>query len=311
MSYDMLVLSISVCWVLAPQISRGDEVGLLSSEVISPHCQQKCGNIDIPWPFGIGDGCFFKEDNNTTYSSFEIHCNQSSTSPPTPIFGKNLEIENISILEAELRVRTDVAYRCYNKSGSMYDGWKISLDLESFTISSVKNNFIAIGCDTFAWFTGFRHNKMYETGCITTCVELNDAIDGECSGIGCCQSPLPTGVINVTVKARSLSNHTSVYSFNPCSAAFPVAKDAFTFYKSNLTQNFSADDRKMLPVMLNWSIGLKNCAKAKEDESCLCKQNAECVDVEYPLGYRCQCKHGYGGNPYMPRGCIGKMTLIS
>ncbi|CAO2838224.1 unnamed protein product [Amaranthus hypochondriacus] len=275
------------------------------NEVIAPHCQQKCGNIDIPWPFGIGDGCFFEEHNNTTFSSFEIHCQQNSTTPPTPIFGTNLEIENISILEGELRINlVNVSYKCYNQTGYEIDNRWQSLNLKSFTISSAKNNLIAIGCDTYAWFTGYRHNKRYHTGCMTQCVELNDAIDGECSGIGCCQSPLPTGVKNVTIEARSFSNHISVYSFNPCSVAFPMAKDAFTFYKSNLTQNFSADHRKMLPVVLNWSIGLKNCSKAKEDGNFLCKQNAECVDVEYQLGYHCQCKHGYGGNPYMPRGCI-------
>ncbi|CAO2838223.1 unnamed protein product [Amaranthus hypochondriacus] len=274
------------------------------NEVIVPHCQQKCGNIDIPWPFGIGDGCFFKENNNITDFPFEIHCYQSSTSPPTPILGTNLDIENISILEGELRIKlVDVSYKCYNKSGYDIDNLWQSLNMNSFTISSAKNNLIAIGCDTYAWFTGFRHNKMYGTACLTKCIELNDAIDGECSGIGCCQSSLPTGVKNITVKAYSFTNHISVYSFNPCSAAFPVAKDAFTFYKSNLTQNFSADHRKMLPVVLNWSIGLQNCSKAKEDGSCLCKQNAECYDMEYESGYRCKCKHGYGGNPYMPRGC--------
>lgn len=302
--YYTLVLSIIVCWVLAPHMTRGNEVGFSSSQVIAPHCQQKCGNIDIPWPFGIGDGCFFEEQNNTTFSSFEIHCNQSSTSPPAPIFGRNLEIENISILEGELRVKWEnISYNCYYQSGFDIDHSLQSLNLVSFTISSSKNNLIAIGCDTYAWFTGFRHNKTYQTGCMTQCVELNDAIDGECSGIGCCQSALPPEVKNVTVGAYGFSNHTSVHKFNPCSAAFAVAKDAFKFYKSNLTQNYSADHKKMLPVVLNWSIGYKNCSKAEKDGSCLCKQNAECYNMEYESGYRCKCKHGYAGNPYLPRGC--------
>ncbi|CAO2838222.1 unnamed protein product [Amaranthus hypochondriacus] len=312
MSYYTLVLSIIVSWLLAPHMSRGNEVGSSSSQVIAPHCQQKCGSIDIPWPFGIGDGCFFEEHNNITFSSFEIHCNQSSTTPPTPIFGTNVEIENISILEAELRIKLfSVAYKCYNQSGFEISRWFQWLNLVSFIISSEKNKLIAIGCDTYAWFTGYRHKKTYQTGCMTKCVQMNDAIDGECSGIGCCQSALPTGIKNVTVGAYSFSNHTSVYSFNPCSVAFPVAKDAFKFYKRNLTQNFSADHRKRLPVVLNWSIGFKKCSKAEEDGSCLCKQNAKCYDTEYESGYRCKCKHGYAGNPYLPRGCTGNMIVIS
>lgn len=293
-SLTLIAILITACWVLIP---------LITAQVIAPHCSDKCGNISIPYPFGIEEGCYFNENNNITVSSFKINCTNQSTSP-TPVYDSDLEVLNISIAEGELRCRSYVAYICYNQSGLVY-GWLSWLKLLTFTVSSSKNIFVAIGCDTYAWFTGFRSGKQYFTGCMTECFEPGDVVDGECTGVGCCEASIPSGINNVTYKARSFSNHSSVYKFNPCSVAFPVAKDAFKFYQKNLIQNLDYYQGMMVPVVFDWAIGQKNCSAARVDGNCLCKHNADCYDSEYELGYHCKCKDGYSGNPYLPRGCTG------
>ncbi|KMT15831.1 hypothetical protein BVRB_3g058000 [Beta vulgaris subsp. vulgaris] len=295
MSYSSLTriaILITACWVLIP---------LITAQVIAPHCSDKCGNISIPYPFGIEEGCYFNENNNKTVSSFKLNCTNQSTSP-TPVFGTNLEVLNISLVEGEFRSRIYISYNCYNQSGYV-SGWFHWFNLATFTVSSSKNVLVAIGCDTYAWFRGFRSGKNYSTGCMTECVQLEDVVDGECSGIGCCEASIPSGTKNVSVGAYSFSNHSSVYQFNPCSVAFPVAKDAFRFYRKDLIHNVSYYHGMGLPVVFDWAVGRKNCSAARADGNCLCKHNADCYDAEYELGYRCKCKDGYSGNPYLPRGC--------
>ncbi|KNA14891.1 hypothetical protein SOVF_103260 [Spinacia oleracea] len=133
------------------------------------------------------------------------------------------------------------------------------------------------------------------------CTEPTDAMDGECSGFGCCQASIPSGILDANVSTNTFRNRSLVRHFNPCTAAFVVAKDAFKFYRANLSDDINHYNALQLPLVLDWGIGQQNCSS--DDGSYLCKDNSECNDPEHALGYRCKCKHGYSGNPYLPQGC--------
>ena len=62
----------------------------------------------------------------------------------------------------------------------------------------------------------------------------------------------------------------------------------------------------MREVVLEWSIDNSTCEEAAKNKSSFaCMENSDCYDSPTGVGYRCNCKMGYSGNPYLPDGCQG------
>lgn len=61
-----------------------------------PECESKCGNVEIPYPFGMKEGCYLN-------INFSITCNETHYNPPKPfLMDSSIEVTNISILSGEL-----------------------------------------------------------------------------------------------------------------------------------------------------------------------------------------------------------------
>lgn len=258
-------------------------------------CPEKCGNVDIPYPFGVGvqprtgHNCFLD-------ASFQVTCDENGT-----LFTGNLPISEISLtgfIDMSLFVSRD----CYNESGQI-EANSVILNAAAFTVSSTANKFISIGCDTFARFYALRDdNSDYVTGCLTECDSVPDEENSKtCSGVGCCEVDVPLGMKNINFTAFSFENHTKVLSFNNCSYAFVARKGWFNFsidYLTNLPY-------KMTPLVVDWAISDVNCQNASTKSDYACTSNSYCVDSVNGYGYNCICKPGFEGNPYHPHGCQG------
>lgn len=135
-----------------------------------PGCPDHCGNHTISYPFGIGDGCFLRE-------RFNLTCNESAEPPTALWLDGSFIATNISLAEGELQVLQYTAKDCYDEQGNQtadtYNSASLWLD-PPFTISSTRNKFIAVGCDTSAIFEGYRSNDedRYITGCMSVCDNL-------------------------------------------------------------------------------------------------------------------------------------------
>ncbi|XP_065617834.1 wall-associated receptor kinase 2 [Quercus suber] len=261
-----------------------------------PNCPDSCGNVTIPYPFGTTEGCYRKESSR----DFFINC-RNSYGQAQPMTG-NLGVTNISI-EGEIDILMYNAIDCYNQSGTPLEiNTRPWLQVPSFTLSVTRNKFVAVGCDTYAYLNGNLNDQPFSIGCLSRCMNISNVIDGTCSGIGCCQMDIPQDLTDISFRAYSFKNHTQVWKFNPCSFAFIIKEDKFIFSSDYLT---SLRNNKTLPMVLDWAIGNETCQVARYTENYICGGNSTCIDLKNRSGYRCQCRDGYRGNPYLKDGCQG------
>ncbi|KAK8354976.1 hypothetical protein V6Z12_A05G255700 [Gossypium hirsutum] len=274
-------------------------IATLVAAEAKPGCESKCGNVSIPYPFGAGNGCNI--NNN-----FFIRCNKTFNPPKAFLSTTDIEVLYIS-LDGYLRVQNWVGYDCYSSSGrgSYFETW---IAHSPFPISNTRNKFTAIGCDTYAFVAGSK-GPASPTACVTFCNNLTHAINGSCSGLGCCQAAIPKGMRSYKLSFDSFWKHSKVLNFNPCSYGFVVEDGAYNFSVLHLSDtNFS---KRKFPIILDWAIGNQSCAEAgMNPQNYACKRNSICINGENGNGYWCKCPDGFQGNPYLSHGCQGLCLSI-
>ncbi|KAM2465436.1 hypothetical protein COP2_004744 [Malus domestica] len=296
----MFILHLSLVMVVVVTILLGIPTPTTAQSLPPPQarpgCRDHCGDLTIPYPFGIGDGCYLDH-------RFNITCN-ISTQPPTAFLKTtNIEITNISLYDGELQILQFAASDCYDAQGNSIRSNSPELRVSPpYTISDTKNVFVAVGCDTYAFFIGYRGEEDYTTGCMSKCDNLSNAINRRdtCSGVGCCQTKIPSGLKNRTVTLGSFNNYTYVLDSHRCSYAFLVQEGEFNF---NSTSVRELKDTTQRPAIIDWVIGNEACdIAAKNESTSACKANSYCHNRSSG-GYICRCRSGYEGNPYLPGGC--------
>ncbi|XP_047942763.1 wall-associated receptor kinase 2-like [Salvia hispanica] len=264
----------------------------------NPNCNDTCGDIQIPFPFGTTPECSFARQ-------FRLTCNRTASDPPKLLWwNTNFEITDIS-LDGQFTLMKTIAHDCYHSNGvqsSNFSNNGIRLR-PHFTLNNTANKFTVLGCSAIAAFTGISLNQTFITAGAAMCSSQADLSEGTCNGAGCFQTDIPTDVSEYYVVIQSLSNYTNTYSFSNCTYAFAVERSAFRFSKDNLTNLLP---RQRLPVVVDWVIGNGTCQEARRNATSYACVNANttCYDPTNGYGYRCRCEDGFEGNPYLPQGCI-------
>ncbi|KAK1314445.1 Wall-associated receptor kinase 2 [Acorus calamus] len=285
----MMVLGVSLLQFLL--------VTLVASQAM-PGCQDKCGNFSIPYPFGIGEGCFRE--------GFDLDCNRTEDGQFLPYLGgTDIYSRYMSFSAGEMGVTQYIAQHCYNKSDHTRTGY--SLWGGPYTFSSTQNTFTVLGCDTDATIRKRGNLTEFLTGCYSVCENPNMVSNGSCNGIGCCQTSIPKGLKDFVIQIDSYNNYSGVIGFSPCSYAFLADRNWFTFHGlSDFSGEFYDKHNGEAPLVLEWAIGNQTCEEAQRapnsDYACVSK-NSYCYDSNNAPGYRCNCSSGYEGNPYLEGGC--------
>ncbi|BAT10005.1 Os10g0162844 [Oryza sativa Japonica Group] len=275
-------------------------------------CPGNCGGVGIPYPFGIGAGCFRR--------GFEIICKNDA--PFLAGSGADLiPISNLSFNPPEARVTLPIGWQCFNSSDKVdvYHDPNVDFNRDGmYRISHTRNHFVVLGCNALA-YVGSQHrpgvvgsddyDHVSYTGCLCYCNDSSSAVSGNCDGVGCCQVNIPPDITDNMVSFYS-SSHKRNLNFSPCDYAFLVEKDNYTFSTADLRM----DKNRTMPVRLDWAIRDNlTCSQARKTAAqvsgyaCV-SDNSDCHDSTNGPGYVCKCNKGYEGNPYIPNGCIGKFV---
>ncbi|XP_015694614.2 putative wall-associated receptor kinase-like 16 [Oryza brachyantha] len=292
----LLLSSVAASWMLAA-----------AAAVALPGCQSRCGDVDVPYPFGIGRGC-------AIHGGFELSCTSAATgaaagtsklrllaaatSSPPP------EVTRISERDGKVWVKSTIATQCYNATTGRLESTTASANFSSpfFSLSPVDNKIVVIGCRSL----GYMQSDTYAVGCSATCGADKIPANGSCSGAGCCQADVPRGVRSYVSFFNDNYNASAIWRNTPCNYVALMEAAAFRFSTGYLTTTAFADRYAgNLPVVVDWVVSPQKCSEARGGDrisayACV-SSNSECVDGE--LGYRCRCSKGYGGNPYITGGC--------
>jgi hypothetical protein len=288
------------------------------SLTVRPECQSSCGGVDIPYPFGIGTGCFRE--------GFEIICNSSMS---MPVLGNRIQIQVLNLTvtpRPEAEVMLPVAYQCYDSSNFItvtnigdVDFNKLSV----YRISNTRNELFVLGCNSFVYTSSgprgrYAHNKY--AGCVAFANDSRSAQDGACAGVGCCSTDIPPGLTDNSMHFNNdnLWSHAN-QEFCPCDYAFIVEKGNYTFRAADLNSSMTLVGSRR-PLLLDWairdestgdsSLSCANAASMPEHAYTCVSDNSECFNSTNGPGYICNCTKGYEGNPYLHKGCTSKLLCL-
>ncbi|KAK1410810.1 hypothetical protein QVD17_37350 [Tagetes erecta] len=255
-------------------------------------CNEKCGDVRIPFPFGIGEHCALDE-------RYVIHCNSSI--PYLSAFN-NTEVLNVSLEQQTITVNVPMNFdSCQNNHVLNSNQILLSTihntisNINSFKFSKFHNIFVVLGCGN-AVITGTEGVTI--TGCSTICnndtfIDLNN-----CYGFGCCQATVPYHIDWFNLNLTQLE---SQGKDGTCGLALLVDKDSFFNGRFSLQprDHFSA------PISLLWPLD-----QLTDEKIQYFANRPECTYLAIHMydrslmGYRkCQCNISQEGNPYLPNGC--------
>ncbi|XP_021824849.1 wall-associated receptor kinase-like 22 [Prunus avium] len=265
---------------------------LAQPPISRPNCQSNCGGIEIPYPFGIGTGCYIND------GWFQIMCDNSTGNPKPFLNRNNLEVLEISAEEGTLKVRNPITFsNCSNKPIS-----RPTANLEGTPFAySQKNIFTAVGCGVRALITSNSNGDTISSGCKSECsISTNNS-----SGRNSCQTALPSFLFDFNTSFQDFENQTR----SSCNYAFLADRDWF----ANNSTNFSAiREMDNVPVVLEWSLFHSTTdvyGTFLEVNATMisfrpfCDTYNDSYSINESLRLKCSCGGGYEGNPYLLEGC--------
>ncbi|RCV08838.1 hypothetical protein SETIT_1G359100v2 [Setaria italica] len=275
-----------------------------------PGCRDRCGNITIPYPFGIGAGCY-RDDG---VGGFQLLCDDTHSPPRLTISDySSTQLADLSLAAGEARAYLNATRKCYNDTGGFVDRNTnpsyMSLGTSPYLFSPVKNRLVATGCPSLGYFVDAA--EYFISGCTSVCRPSQYTIPGQgsCTGVGCCQSDIPPGVNYYQPNTLNLQlpgqlDPTFSRNVTTCHYVFLVETAWFSYSDAAF---FNRTDDFTVPVVLDWAVrNVGNCTTARRNATdYACRSvHSDCVDsIGNGDGYRCNCSKGYEGNPYLDGGC--------
>ncbi|XP_040249285.3 wall-associated receptor kinase 2-like [Aegilops tauschii subsp. strangulata] len=279
-------------------------------------CATWCGDVEVPYPFGIGPSeCY--------WPGFNLTCNRDHDPPLLLLGNPDLRVVNISLANSTVRiVRTNALIRRGDNSTSATP-WYWPLIGNPFLFYgeepyslSTSNELVVTGCNTQAMLFGHGDPAII-SGCASFCSHNDTHItfgSGKyCYGMGCCQARITESIDGMPKEL--LFKWLDAYvaeDLIPLPAFVFIAEEGW-FDQKSVAGKLMRKDRELtsaaameVPILLRWEVlhnGLSPKVSSRPDGD-LCKsKHSQCKLGN--RGYTCHCNDDDGGNPYVPNGCKG------
>ncbi|PWA35849.1 wall-associated kinase family protein [Artemisia annua] len=238
-----------------------------------PGCKDKCGNVRIPYPFGIGANCSVNEWYN-------VDCN-SSTPYLSALY--HLEVLGVDLETQTVTVNMPAISKCSQTKS-------VDLGRSPFLFSKSYNWFVYEGCGNAVMMDA---DGSLLTGCSATCSSDALRVSNKCFGTSCCQTTIPGYLKLFSMNVTSL---VSQDGDRACGSAYLVDKNSHA--KGRFSKN------TLIPISLLWTLG-----DLDDDQVTCCNGNGKSrVIVDLGNGtsvdtWKCYYDKPLKGNPYLSNGC--------
>lgn len=160
--------------ILWPNIANGGT----SNISVAHFCNDNCGGIDIPYPFGMGDPyCYVDE-------WFEIECIHDHDNIKPILKKLNLEVRKIDARHSTIEIMNPIYRQTCDKEGNTItnynyttnnDVWSssvINMRESPFVYSHEDNRFVGVGCNTLSLLHSY-YDDTDIGGCVSICDDNN------------------------------------------------------------------------------------------------------------------------------------------
>ncbi|KAK1410842.1 hypothetical protein QVD17_37383 [Tagetes erecta] len=248
-------------------------------------CRDKCGNVRIPYPFGIGADCSINQ-------WYIIDC---SSSKPYLRELSHLEVLGIDLKNITVTVNMPKISNCQNPFKNSTQIMSIDLEGTPFLFSKEHNKFVLEGCG----FASLVNNTSVVTACSTTCLSVTVSDRNNCFENGCCQTTIPSYLKSYTINLGLERQRED----GGCDAAFLV--DESLYDQGRVTNPLNVmGNASFIPVSLTWTLTKSDivtcCNKRAPVQRILGVLNSIRVDTWICI-YN---TYSFDWNPYLTDECI-------